>query len=112
LEGTSSLRKAGKKSSNLVRFEKIYQACQHRFDFQRISQRDVTRNWIDDYNSRLGLGNKFMHPQQMHFQPMKRGAGRVEPKQPFFDPGGEVDADRTPISHDKMRTFFRATIEA
>src|SRR5262245_51285055 len=32
LEGTSSLREAGKKSSNLVRFEKIYQAGQHRLN--------------------------------------------------------------------------------
>src|SRR5262249_5296100 len=112
LEGTSSLREAGKKSSNLVRFEKIYQAGQHRLDFQRISQRDVTRNWIDDYNSRLGLDNKFMHPQQMHFQPMKRGAGRVEPQQPFFDPGTEVDADGTHIPHDQIRTSFRAKVDA
>src|SRR5262245_48495166 len=112
LEGTSSLREAGKKSSNLVRLEKIYQAGQHRLNFQRISQRDVTSNRIDDYNSRLGLGNKFMHPQQMHFQSMKRGAGRIEPNQPFFDPWTEVDADGKHIPHDQIRTFFRGKVDA
>src|SRR5262249_42867358 len=55
LEGTSSLRQAGKKGRNLLRFEKIYQAGQHRFDFQSVAQRNVTRDWVDDDNFRFCL---------------------------------------------------------
>ena len=102
----------GQQRGNLPRFQKIHQAHEHGFGFQRAADFGESGHRIDHHHRGIEIADLLEHQRQVRLQALNLRPRRMETQQAALDPAAEIDADGAHIAHDLLLRFFKGKIHA